>query len=304
MGGGGGGGEVDTSRIDEATEFAKSVFYDYADPWTANYRQAGENALGALQFELGLGERPVLGAYDGPSASQHAANLRARKNYAAELAGAEAKIAALNMTNGVPNDGTTTMDASGHDYGADAKNLRNVLADLDRQIAAYDASPAAGTQYQGYQATPGYEWQRDQGEQALMRQAAALGGLDSGATRSALVDYGQGLANQEYGNYLARLAGMTGIGQDAVGQALSTGSNASGQALSGANSLVSAQLAQNQQASSGGSALGPILGLVGTIGGSMIGMPWLGAVGAAAGGALGGGSAFSSGGGAQRAYIG
>jgi hypothetical protein len=54
---------------------------------------------------------------------------------------------------------------------------------------------------------PGYQWRMDQGRKALEASAAARGGLFSGATGKALVDYGQGLASQEYDKAYGRALG-------------------------------------------------------------------------------------------------
>jgi hypothetical protein len=50
------------------------------------------------------------------------------------------------------------------------------------------------------QATPGYQFREQQGEQAVNRGAAARGGLLSGATQKALTEFGQGLASTEFQN--------------------------------------------------------------------------------------------------------
>ena len=51
---------------------------------------------------------------------------------------------------------------------------------------------------QQYQQSPGYQFQMDQGLQAVNNSASARGGVDSGNTLKALTGYGQGLANQDY----------------------------------------------------------------------------------------------------------
>lgn len=71
-----------------------------------------------------------------------------------------------------------------------------------------------------FQAGPGYQFAMDQGTQAALRGASAAGMLNSGNTLTALTGYGQGLANQEYGGWLDRLAGQSQQGlQATTGQA-------------------------------------------------------------------------------------
>lgn len=103
---------------------------------------------------------------------------------------------------------------------------------------AYEMGLGAKPQdYAGFQATPGYQFQFDQGTGAVNALAGARGGLDSGRTRQDLMQFGQGLANQEYSNYLNRLTGMAGAGQNAAG----TQANAATNAASGVSNALAAQ---------------------------------------------------------------
>lgn len=103
---------------------------------------------------------------------------------------------------------------------------------------------AAPKDYGGFTATPGYDFRLKSGNDSINALAGARGGLHSGATLKALADYNQGMASDEYGNYLNRLAGLTDMGASA----------ASGQA--GANNALaqmgSSSLAQKGNAQSAG----------------------------------------------------
>lgn len=120
------------------------------------------------------------------------------------------------------------------------------------------------TDYQGFQQTPGYQFQLDQGLGAIEGSAATSGLLNSGATLRSLQGFGQGLANQEYGTYLNRLTGGAQSGQAA----------AANQAAAGANYAAggSSALAQQGNAAAAGtigtanalqSGLGNLTGLYG-----------------------------------------
>lgn len=63
------------------------------------------------------------------------------------------------------------------------------------------------------QQSAGYQFARDQGEQAINRSAAAKGMLGSGNVLAELAKYGQGMASQEYGNQVNRLSGLLGQSQ-------------------------------------------------------------------------------------------
>lgn len=58
--------------------------------------------------------------------------------------------------------------------------------------------------FSSFQADPGYQFRQDQGLQGLSRMAAARGNYRGGATDRDIIDYNQGLASQEYGNFFDR----------------------------------------------------------------------------------------------------
>ncbi|MGI8569618.1 MAG: hypothetical protein ACR2KT_11375 [Methylocella sp.] len=68
-----------------------------------------------------------------------------------------------------------------------------------------------------FQIGPGYQFAQQQGIQALDRSAAGSGMFGSGNAAMALNQYGQGLGNQEYGNWLSRLQGLGTQGLAAAG---------------------------------------------------------------------------------------
>jgi len=108
-----------------------------------------------------------------------------------------------------------------------------------------DASGAAGPEgyaraMAAFQASPGYQFQFDEGMRATGNQFAAQGMNNSGAVLKALQARGQGLANQDFGQYYSRLAGLAQMGQNSsamTGSAAMTAGNnlASGAMQTGAN---------------------------------------------------------------------
>jgi hypothetical protein len=98
-----------------------------------------------------------------------------------------------------------------------------------------NANRTGGQQFGGFTASPGYQFQRNAGNQSVNALAGARGGLNSGRTMQDLAKFNQGLASQEYGNYFARLSGMAGQGLGAAtGQA-----NAATNAASGVSNALS-----------------------------------------------------------------
>lgn len=113
------------------------------------------------------------------------------------------------------------------------------------------------------QMDPGYEFRRQQGEQALQRSiAAGLGGASrGGGALKAMADYSQGLASQEYGNAYNRfmanreaatrgLQNLSGTGAGAAGT-VSNLAGSMGNALAGGRFNIGANLS-NAATTTGG----------------------------------------------------
>ena len=113
------------------------------------------------------------------------------------------------------------------------------------------------TQGVGFQQTPGYQFQVQQANDAVQNRLAALGMAGSGDAMKALATTTSGLANQEYGNYLNRLASMAGMGQTQTSQnnaaAMGAAGNMSNIAMQGGNQQASSIM---QGANSWNTALG------------------------------------------------
>ena len=69
-----------------------------------------------------------------------------------------------------------------------------------------------------FQAGPGYDFAVNQGLDAIDRRASARGMLGSGNTSTDTINYANGMANQEYGNWQNNLSGYNNLGLATVGQ--------------------------------------------------------------------------------------
>lgn len=157
------------------------------------------------------------------------------------------------------------------------------------------------------QATPGYQFQLDQGLQGVNNSAAAKGGLLSGANMKAINDYAQGQASTgyqnawdraqtAYGNAFNRnqqkftnLQSMANNGQTAAGTqgqaALSVGQSLAGASTNFGNNMSNLALGQGQNQAN------MINGIGGALGGMVSRMGGLGGFG---GGSSGGGGYSSN----------
>jgi hypothetical protein len=85
-----------------------------------------------------------------------------------------------------------------------------------------------------FQTSPGYSWRKQEGVNALDRSAAAKGLLLSGAQVKGVQGFGDGLAAEEWRNYMADLKDTAGMGQSAA----SSASNTSANLVSNASGLI------------------------------------------------------------------
>ena len=174
---------------------------------------------------------PLIAALVGAGASLLAArrSAKAAKSAASTISAAEAQNRALaerstreSMTDfdaalegalralGGSSDIASGYQQPFYDTGMDSLSQ---LAD----ILGINGPEAAAAARERFQTSPGYQFQLDEGVRAIDRSAAARGGLYSGQTGRDLMTFGTGLANQEFNNYLSRLAELAGSGQGAAG---------------------------------------------------------------------------------------
>lgn len=129
---------------------------------------------------------------------------------------------------------------------------------------------------------PSYQFRLQQGQDSIQSGAAAQGGLLSGATQKALLNYGQDAASQEYGNaynrfnadqtnQYNRLSNLMGLGQNAAAQqgnaGMQTAQAVASNTMAGANAQAAGTIAAGNRTASNFSSL---LGATGIIGGLFI----------------------------------
>ena len=91
-------------------------------------------------------------------------------------------------------------------------SLSGLLTGKDSQGNALSEQDRMNT----FQQSPGYQFRLEQAQNALTASQAARGGMLSGGAMKEMNAYTQGIASDEYGNYVNQLAGLAGIGQNAA----------------------------------------------------------------------------------------
>ncbi len=221
--------------------------------------QAGDTAIGQMMFELGLSPQPGIPGINVPASSggfnfggQAGGGVGAGGGtafggnaYSPAYGGAQGLY---GMAGGAPGDGNgaamgayqmggpmNTIGGGGGNAAAlppgvraslaqSAANGGNVQVQDTQGVTDPNAADPADP-YGRFRNTPGYQFQLAEGLRSIDNSAASRGGLLRGSTLARLQEYGQGLADQTYGNYFNRLASLAGMGQTATGTAASLGSN-------------------------------------------------------------------------------
>ena len=87
--------------------------------------------------------------------------------------------------------------------------------DLQGAYSGAQGQAAQQAAYDNFTSSPGQQWLQEQGNRQVLSGAAATGGLGGGEVQRDLNRFGQGLAQQDFGNQYNRLAGLSGQGLQA-----------------------------------------------------------------------------------------
>lgn len=200
----------------------------------------------------------------------------------------------------VENDPTVTAAVQNYLFNQEQPQLQNQYNAqqqvYNQQMGLYNQAQTLAQNYQQLTpdqisaklaATPGYQFNLSQGENAIQNAASKSGNAFSGNMLSGLVQYANGLAQQTYGQQVQNLANLVNAGNQASSQASNAagnlgtntanvynnlGSTQANSTLSGANSEIQGLLAANQQYQIlGQSSTGSNLGGLGSIVGGLLG---------------------------------
>lgn len=197
------------------------------------------SALGSAA--VGLGTAFLQSSAANKAAKQQASAL-SQATEATQTSNAEALAAQERMfqqaLGAQQSANTASQNYLTNAFNTTQQNFQPYLQTGQNALATYMGQ--LGT---SFQASPGYDFQVSEGLRAVQNGAAARGQLNSGATLKALQRYGQGVANQDYGNWLNRWNGLATMGQNSAAgsgaAAQNYGTAASNSALSLGNSMAS-----------------------------------------------------------------
>jgi len=175
----------------------------------------------------------TIGGITGAKQAGEAGEKAAQLQYAASQAGVEEQRRQFDLMSELMSPYVSV--------GGDALTSQRALIGLD----GYEAQMSA---IQDIENSPLFQTQVQQGEEALLQNASATGGLRGGNTASALAQFRPQMLAQEIQNKYANLGGLTSLGQAAAaGQAaggMQSASNISSLLGQGGAALAGGQLAQ------------------------------------------------------------
>ena len=187
------------------------------------YYQGGTQAQAALLYEAGLGPRPMVGAQ--PLSIEE---VRTPMQSGPRQQGNSLLDDPFKNPFGIGflPGGSSQPRQAAPQYSTSYRVGGQTFGSRGEAEAYAAANGTQGTPFGGFQESPGYQFAFDQGTDAVNALAGARGGLNSGRTMQDLNTFGQGIANQEYGNWWNRLSGLAGSGQNAAAQQGTAMSNA------------------------------------------------------------------------------
>ena len=173
-------------------------------------------------------------------------------------------------------------------------NAKGILGDIYGLNGAEGSASARGM----FQAAPGYQYSVDQGEQAIMRNASALGRTQSGNTEIDLMRHGVGMADQGWNDWISGITSGIDRQIGAQGDLASQAGQVGATRLGVAGDIGSGMMAANNQVASGKEAgqgsLWDFLGNAAGVAGSFMGMGGFGGGGGGVGKGATGANTFAN----------
>jgi len=158
------------------------------------------------------------------------------------LLGKDAEEAARNAaadTYGKQTQAAGSIRQGGQDYQGNMLDLSRLFqpysqagnSALERLLAGLGLGGDTAGFTNAYRSLPGYQAGMDTGSKAVTARLNAGPGMQSGAAMKALQRFGSDYEDQRSGDYLSRLFGLVGTGQNATGQQVATAGQGYGGAL-------------------------------------------------------------------------
>jgi hypothetical protein len=240
--------KVQAAAAAEQTRLQKEI-YDQTYKDLSPYRGAGPSALERMQLLLGLPSSSVNGspAISNAMVQGSATPVTSFTPYDGALKPEDQKLVETyrpDLLAALPRDGRFTEARRRGDIDSFLSSYYSTQQPQQQQVQA--AAPAAdpnalGSALDVIRNTPGYQFRLNEGLNTVQNSAAARGGLGSGNSLRAVQGYAEGMASNEYQNYLQNLQYLTNMGQNSSVQTASAGQNYADNAGTAAMNAANAQ---------------------------------------------------------------
>lgn len=195
--------------LNKALDYTKQQS-DTAQTALSPYEQAGTGALSQINDLLGIST---------PGTTDWAAYVNGNPDALANW------NAIKNTSDGAQFGGDMAKFGQYH-YAADGSRRDLTPYNVGGSAGGADAQAAAIAQLQ---ASPAYQSLYRNGQEAVLQNASATGGLRGGNVNTSLANFGADTLTQTINDQLQRLGGLTGAGLSATGTAAQVGQNAATQ---------------------------------------------------------------------------
>lgn len=186
---------------DQATALQRDI-YDQTSQNYAPYLSAGNDAMAAYLYELGLGPKPMMGGTV-PTIE----TIPGQMQQGGSINGAGGSSA------GSGGRGGSTYKVGGQTF--------STLAEAE---AWAQANKTGATEYGGYSTSPMAKYLMEQGVDSIQGSAAATGSLYSGAALDALESNRRTVIGADTADYFSKLFGTANMGMAAAGNQAGAGS--------------------------------------------------------------------------------
>jgi hypothetical protein len=262
------GGAVSSNAAKDAAEgnqaaanAATNLQRDQYNQTTANYAPylgAGNQAMAAYLYEMGLGPKPTFGGSTPAIETYYQTRPGTTSSGAINLSNPGSFMSAL-FGGGMTKSGSTGSTSTPM-YRVNGQSF-STLAEAE---AFAKANSTGGMEYQGYSQSPMARYLMEEGVDSIEGSAAGQGGLYSGATLEALEGNRKQIIQADTADYFQKLFGLTNMGMSAAGNQAGAGQAYAGNVgnLQMAAANASGQ-AKQQSAQAWNSTLGDMAGIYG-----------------------------------------
>ncbi len=204
--------KAQTAAADQATRLQRDIYNQTSENYQP-YLSAGNDAMAAYLYEMGLGPRPTFGG-TAPTIE----TIRGTPGTPANTSNSSGSVWNPDVMKSILGTGGRT-GGTADTYRVGGQTF-STLAEAEEWASK---NKTGGTEYQGYQQSPMAKYLMEEGVDSITGSNAAAGNLFSGASMQALENNRQQVIGADTADYFSKLFGMSNMGMSAAGNQASAG---------------------------------------------------------------------------------